>query len=84
MASEGELARAIADSAARSDIECHCVWTSSTPEERWFDTSSIEDQASEEGLRPVIDQAVMYLELRGRLIRQGGAPHLVRVLGDTQ
>lgn len=81
LASESEMARAIADEAARSDIECHCVWTSSRPEDRWYDTSTIEDQESEKELRGVVDRAVMYLELRGLLVRQKGAPHIVQVQG---
>lgn len=83
MASEAELANAIADEAARSDLECHCVWTSSMPADRWYDTSRMEDQESEKELRPVVDRAVMYLELRGLLVRQEGAPHIVRVLGGA-
>jgi len=72
------LAFQIADSAARSDIECHCAWTADDPAIRWFDISKIEDASSEKELRPVVDMAVTYLDMRNLITRNPANANWVR------
>lgn len=74
------LAKSIADEAARSDIECHCLWTSENAAERWFDTTTIEDQARETDLRELVDRSITYLEMRGLLVRHVENKALVRIV----
>lgn len=63
----------IADSCARSDIECSCKWTDTTPA-RWYDTASDRDPE----ILATIAQVVRYLEARGQIERNAEKPHLVR------
>jgi hypothetical protein len=84
-----DLAFKIADSCAASDIETNCPWVGDDDQGiagevprgagQWYDTAAavegLELPENTEWLR----DAVRYLEWRGMLIRNPGAPHLVRV-----
>lgn len=70
------LATAIADDAARADIECWCTYQRMGLH-TWYDSTSVcPDHAKE--YREGIDTAVRYLRLRGRLVEHPMQPHLVR------
>jgi hypothetical protein len=65
----------IADSAARSDIECYCqlVRLEPLPNGRtrsWYDTADLDELYPREDL----DNALRYLEQRGQLIRDPQQP----------
>ena len=66
---------AIADSAARSDIECNCEWES-TDNVGWHDTKNVCINPDE----PVdfLKRAVRYLTARYLIERKVGDEHLVR------
>ena len=71
-----DLAFEIADSAARSDVECHCAHHSGDAATGWwYDTTKIDDLA--EGWREELDKSIHYCEQRGLLKRMPGAPHVV-------
>lgn len=73
------LAVQIADSAARSDIECYCAMTRidgvmGQPGFRtWYDTGDVDEVCPRED----ITDALRYLELRGQLIRDPQQPAFV-------
>lgn len=63
----------IADSCARSDIECNVMQAFQTPDlRRWYDSSTADPED-----REAIDQALRYLEARGILVRDSTKPHVV-------
>lgn len=70
----------IADSSARSDVECHCPWTYlKEPDDtssRWYDTDRIDPEDAEH-----IEQALRYLGARGRLNVHPTRPELVNFVG---
>lgn len=75
------LATAIADDAARADIECWCTYQRMGLH-TWYDSTSVcPDHAKE--YREGIDTAVRYLRLRGRLVEHPMQPHLVRFAADA-
>lgn len=66
-----KLALKIADSCARSDVECHCKPTVKGPPWGWnLNSASKED-------REHIAEAMEYLESRGLVKRDPKAPHIV-------
>lgn len=73
------LACKIADSAARSDIECYCQITRQDGRpgqpgyRHWYDTADIDDVCDPQD----IADAIRYLELRGQIIRDPAQPALV-------
>lgn len=69
----------IADSSARSHIECCCRSVGRRVGGWWYDTT----KADAEDM-PWIEQELRYLETRGLLIRQEGAPHIVSFRSDPQ
>lgn len=63
----------IADSCARSHIECTCMHAGGTPTTGLFwDTAQVPPEDV-----PLIEQELRYLDSRGLLIRKEGAPHIV-------
>jgi hypothetical protein len=70
----------IADSCARSDIECNCglhyEWTADGVSVKWYDTTRID---AEDG--PHLEQALRYLDARGRINHHPEQPHLVNFEG---
>ena len=62
----------IADVNARAAIECNLLYEDG-PGGRWYDTTRVDDEDC-----AMIDQALGYLEARGRLTRKPGAPHWIR------
>lgn len=62
----------IADSCARSDIECNCHWIGDVPDQ-WYDTS-----IPHEDCRDAIALSVRYLEARGLIVRDPNNRHHVR------
>ena len=66
---------AIADSAARSDIECNCEWES-TDNVRWHDTKNVCINPDEPF--DFLKRAVRYLTARYLIERKVGDEHLVR------
>lgn len=62
----------IADSCARSDLECNVPPVAGT--ERWYDLGGLTGDED----RRWADQAVRYLEMRGQLVRRPGEPQHVR------
>lgn len=76
---EDELAaleRALAYSAARSDIECYCAAADADFGGRWYDTTQVLDDDDE-----TVETALRYLELRGLIERHPSQPW-VRVRDD--
>ena len=73
------LACKIADSAARSDIECYCQITRQEGQpgqpgyRHWYDTRDIDDVCDPQD----ITDALAYLELRGHVIRDPQQPAFV-------
>lgn len=68
----------IADSGARSDIECFTVDADFDPVKdhvRWFDTNLVEPAIPI--AKAAVERAVRYLEARGLLVRKPDAPHIV-------
>ena len=68
----------IADSGARSDIECFTVDADFDPvkdQARWYDTRKVEP--SEPLAKAAVERALRYLAARGLLLRKDGAPHIV-------
>ena len=65
----------IADSAARSDIECNCEWES-TNNVRWHDTKNVCINPDEPF--DFLKRAVRYLTARYLIERKVGDEHLVR------
>lgn len=67
------LAYRLADSTAKSDIECHTLEVDGDDLRRYYDTTTadVEDKT-------FIDEALEYLQLRGMLERHPRKPHLVR------
>lgn len=63
----------IADSSARSHIECSCTAAGGNPVDGWQWDTSTADAADQ----PIIAQELRYLEARGLLIRKADAPHVV-------
>lgn len=86
-----DLAIKIADSCARSDIECNCNWVGENGDEGiagevergavWYDTSPERDPELV-GAEWLAD-ALRYLEMRGLLIRSEANPALVRVKDEN-
>lgn len=76
----------IADSAARSDIEIHClaIFDHTTQRRDRYDTRDFGDPGLHEedraDLRETIDRALRYLTARRLIDRDPHAPHLVRFL----
>lgn len=66
----------LADSAARSDIECYCDWAGLPFVGRWFDTSKRNPPEAAD-IAAVVEQAVRYLDARGLLIRDDKRPEVV-------
>ena len=66
-----KLALEIADSAARSDVECHC--TPEQPSPPWFWNLDTLDDVDREGVM----LSVHYLELRGLIKHDAERPHVV-------
>ena len=56
-----DLERKLAYSAARSDVEVHCLWSGDAPG-RWYDPES-----AHEDDRETVDTAIRYLTLRGAI-----------------
>lgn len=65
----------IADSCARSDIECHCHGQEGLEDIRWYETDS---KTLDDIERPPVEQAIRYLDARGLLIRHTTRPTWVR------
>lgn len=88
------LAVEIADSCARSDIECNCPWRTvddeAVPGEivrgvgQWYDTAPMTDEDACVTDREWLTQALRYLELCGMLIRNDTDPALVRVRDEPE
>ena len=76
-----QLAFRIADSTARSDIETDCEMADEgrepVPGAHWYDTSAPIFAPWHPTDRDFIAEALQYLELRGLLIRDAAAPHIV-------
>lgn len=75
------LAHKLAESAARSDIECYCVEVltvteGNEPPHRWYDTHQVPIATCEQD-RQFVAEALQYLEARGLLIRRPAEPHIV-------
>lgn len=76
----------IADSAARSDIEIHClaIFDHTTQRRDRYDIRNPGDPSLHEedraDLRETIERALRYLTARGKIVRDPHAPHLVRFL----
>lgn len=66
----------LAYSAARSDIECHCMPVGDTVRDGWHDPSACSDGGQ------FVDPAIRYLELRGLLERHPAQPW-VRVRNEA-
>lgn len=66
-----KLAIKIADGFARADVECHCPPTKSGPPWQW-DTSAADPVDREH-----VAEALEYLDARGLVKREPGAPHIV-------
>lgn len=66
-----KLALKIADSCARSDVECHCAPIGDPPNLQWDLNSA--DECDHEHLA----EAMEYLELRGLVKRDAQRPHIV-------
>lgn len=63
----------IADSCARSHIECSCMHAGGTPTKGLFwDTAQVAEED-----KALIEQELRYLDSRGLLIRKDGAQHIV-------
>ena len=76
------LATAIADDAARADIECWCTYQRMGMH-TWYDSTSVcPEHASE--YREGIDIAVRYLRLRGRVVEHPTQPHLLRFAAQPE
>lgn len=65
------LAVEIADSTARADVECYCVPHALKPT-AWYDTKKVDAED-----RQCVDEALLYLDLRGLIERAPNAPHIV-------
>ena len=67
------LAYEIADSCARSDIECNCPrkWG------RWYDTTEVDERGDQE----CVARALRYLDARGLVKHHADAPALVNFEG---
>jgi hypothetical protein len=59
------LALAIADHAARSEIELYCLQTSDVSGRRMFDTNKPREDSVDNESLSIVDKAVRYIELRG-------------------
>lgn len=69
------IERALAYSAARSDIECHCMPIGDTVRDGWHDPASAQEDDHE-----LVATAIRYLDLRGLIERHpNGAWVRVRV-----
>lgn len=68
-----ELMQELADTSARADIESYCVWRMKD-RKRWFDTSGLDPEEQE-----FVNKAVEYMELRGKLERNGMRNEFVRI-----
>lgn len=68
-----ELAYRLADSTAKSDIECHTLEVDGDDLRRYYDidTAAVEDKT-------LLTEALEYLQLRGMLERHPRKPNLVR------
>lgn len=73
------LAHRIAQSIARSDIECLTLWVD-TPDGRWYMTElpAVGSDGHDPADAEFVATAVRYLELTGQLIRREGHPTHVR------
>lgn len=73
-----QMALKIADSAAISDIECHCVTHGGNTKDGWlYDTSKIEGDLDDD--REFIDEALAYLDARGLITRDPSNAALVSI-----
>lgn len=74
------LARKIADSSARSDVECHCgvefLKNGDGTSTRWYDTARIDPEDAAH-----LEQALRYLRARGRINQHPTRPELVNFEG---
>ncbi len=70
------LAMQIADAAARTDIECHCVQMS-MGNATWYDTATFPDDDDTDAC-DYVATAVRYLRLRGLILVHPTQPALVR------
>lgn len=76
-----QLAHKLAYSTARSDIECECHSVSSARPpggSGWYDIASADPDT-----REIVDDAVTYLILRGKLVRFPDHPSWVRILDEN-
>jgi hypothetical protein len=72
-----ELQQQLADSAARSDVECHCRPAENNDLGPWY-----LDQAAEADCARIVADAIEYLTLRGLIERHSEHSNWVRVDHD--
>jgi len=78
LAEQVRLAHKIADEAARTDIECHCV-PMSMGNYIWYDTAELQSDLDEGSDVPeYVERARRYLRMRGRIVEHPTQAALVR------